>query len=206
MARKINPFLFRVVINRNWISSWYTKKRNYANYLLEDLSIRRYLEKFFKDRPIGKIMIFKNLEFIYITIYLKNLSLINKSDLFKLKNDISFFSEKNIFINFKNIVKPDLDPKLIFFYIKKKIELNISYRGVIKNVVSAAFKSKCLGIKIIIHGKIGGSIMTKKQTFFFGKVPLQRICANIRYHGGVANTIHGSIGIKVWLYLGDFMY
>jgi len=89
---------------------------------------------------------------------------------------------------------------------KKKIESRKSYKNVIKNVISNAFKLKCLGLKIIIQGRINGNIMTRKQIFFHGKVPLQRFTANIKYHSGVANTQYGSIGIKIWLYFGDFVY
>ncbi|XXS36658.1 MAG: 30S ribosomal protein S3 [Candidatus Nasuia deltocephalinicola] len=206
MARKINPFIFRVVNNKNWNSFWYTKKSNYSNYLLEDLNIRNYLEKFFRNKPFGKVIIFKNLKFIFINIYIKRIFYLKKNSFFFLKKNISFFTNKKIFLNFKNISNSFIDPKVIFFYIKRKIESRKSYKGFIKSVINNAFKFRCLGLKIVIQGRINGNVMTRKQTFFYGKIPLQKFCSNIRYHSGFCNTIYGCIGVKIWLYFGDYIY
>ncbi|ALP70049.1 SSU ribosomal protein S3p (S3e) [Candidatus Nasuia deltocephalinicola] len=206
MARKINPFIFRAILNRNWNCIWYIKKNFYSNYLIEDLNIRNYLEKIFKKKPIGKIIIIKNSNFIYFLIYLKKGSLVNKNMILSLKKNIFFFTDKNVYFKFKSISNHNIDVKIILFYIKRGIEFNKSYKGIIKNIISNAFKSRCLGLKIAIQGRINGNIMTRKQIFFHGKLPLQKFCANIKYSSGTAQTVHGCIGIKVWLYLGDFIY
>lgn len=206
MSRKINPFIFRANLNRNWNAVWYTKKKNYSNYLIEDLNVRNYLDKFFKKKPVGKIIIFKNSIFFYLVIYLKKISLINKFEIFYLKNNLSFFLNKIIYFKFKNIKNPNIDIKLIFFYIKKNIELKKSFKSIIKNIINNVFKIRCLGIKIIIKGRINGNIMTRKQIFFHGKIPLQKFCSNVKYYAGCALTSHGLIGIKIWLYFGDFIY
>ncbi|BEH03944.1 30S ribosomal subunit protein S3 [Candidatus Nasuia deltocephalinicola] len=206
MSKKVNPYLFRLNLNRNWNSFWYSKKSCYSEYLLEDFYIRNYLEKYFKKKPLGKIMIFKNINYIFIIIYLKKIPNINKLNFSNLKKELSIFTDKSLYLNFKNISVPDLDVKIIFFYIKKKIESRKSYKGILKNIISKIFKLKCLGLKIIINGRINGNIMTRKQIFFYGKIPLQKICSNIRYYSGTAQTFYGSIGIKIWIYLGDFIY
>ncbi len=205
MGKKVNPFIFRVNINRNWNSFWYTKKNNYSNYLIEDINIRNYLDKFFKNIPYGKIIIFKNLNFIFINIYLKKISF-NKYTLKNLKKSLLIFTDKKIFLKFKNILKFNLDVKLIFFYIKKKIESSHPFKGVLRNIINDAFKSKCFGLKISIQGRINGNILTRKQIFCYGKLPLQRFCSNIRYHSGVVKTSYGVIGVKIWIYLGDYVY
>ncbi len=205
MGKKINPFIFRVNINRNWNSFWYTKKNNYSNYLIEDINIRNYLNKFFKNIPSGKIIIFKNLNFVFINIYLKKISF-NRYTLKNLKKNLLIFTDKKIFLKFKNILKPNLDVKLIFFYIKKKIELNSPFKGVLRNIINEAFKSKCFGLKISIQGRINGNILTRKQVFCYGKLPLQRFCSNIKYYSGAAKTSYGVIGVKIWIYLGDYVY
>ncbi len=205
MGKKVNPFIFRVNINRNWNSFWYTKKNNYSNYLIEDINIRNYLDNFFKNIPSGKIIIFKNLNFIFINIYLKKISF-NKYTLKNLKKNLLIFTDKKLFLKFKNILNPNLDIKLIFFYIKKKIESNSPFKGVLRNIVNDAFKLKCFGLKISIQGRINGNILTRKQSFCYGKLPLQRFCSNIKYYSGFAKTSYGVIGIKIWIYLGDYVY
>lgn len=209
MGQKIHPFIFRVILNRNWNCSWYTPKYNFSSYLIEDIKIRKFLLRVFKSEILGKIIIQKSLENIFVTLYVKNkLSLIedNFIDINQLQDQLSNYVKKNVYINIKNIINPNVNPYLILLKIKKKIETRKSHKNTIKNIMLNVFKSGALGIKIIIKGRINGNIMTRKQSYKQGKVPLHKISSNIKYFSGVATTNYGSIGIKVWIYLGDFIY
>ncbi|ASS47035.1 30S ribosomal protein S3p (S3e) [Candidatus Nasuia deltocephalinicola] len=207
MGQKVNPFIFRVILNRNWNSVWFSKNKFFSKNLIEDINIRKIISNYLYKFIYGKIIIQKSSRLINIIIYVENKNFLFSSfNIIKLKNNLFNLTKKNIYINFFNIEKPSFDLNLIFNKLKEKILFRKSYKVLINNIFYDFFISGGIGMKILIKGRINGSVMSKKQLFKQGKLPLQRISSDIRYFSGFVKTIYGIIGIKLWCYIGDLIY
>ena len=47
MGQKVNPHGFRVGVIKDWDSKWYADKKNFADNLVEDFKIRKFLKRNF---------------------------------------------------------------------------------------------------------------------------------------------------------------
>lgn len=207
MSQKVNPFIFRVILNRNWSSSWYVKNKFFSKNLLEDFILRNFIYNYLNNFFIIDIVIQKSSKLINIFIILnEKRSLLNSINFLNFKNKIISLIKKDVYIDFINIKNPNVNLALFFYKLKNKISNRKSYKTLIKNIFYDFFSSGGIGIKIIIKGRLNGSIMSKKQIFKQGKLPLQRISADIRYYCGFVKTIYGIIGIKLWSYMGNLIY
>lgn len=207
MSQKVNPFIFRVILNRNWCSSWYVKNNFFSQSLIEDFNLRNFILNYLKKFFIIDIIIQKSSKLVNIFIILNEKeNLMNNIDVLDFKNKIIYFIKKEIYIDFISIKNYDTNLALIFYKLRNKISNRKSYKTLIKNIFYDFFLSGGIGIKIIIKGRLNGSIMSKKQIFKQGKLPLQRISADIKYYFGYIRTIYGVIGVKLWSYMGNLVY
>lgn len=207
MSQKVNPFIFRVILNRNWSSSWYVKNSFFSKNLLEDFILRNFIYNYLNKFFIIDIVIQKSSKLVNLFIILNEKdSILNSINILDLKNKIVNLIKKDVYIEFVIVKKPNINLGLIFYKLKNKISNRKSYKTLIKNIFYDFFCSGGIGIKILIKGRLNGSIMSKKQVFKQGKLPLQRISADIKYYCGFVKTIYGIIGIKLWSYMGNLIY
>ena len=210
MGQKVNPIGLRLGINKVWDSIWYAEKE-YADNLLEDLKIKRYIKNDFnkrKDAAISKVTIERITNKINIYIHTARPAIVigrKGTEIENLRKEITDLikTDKKVQIKIVQIKKPETDARLIADNIAAQIEKRTPYRRAMKHAITNAMRSGVLGIKITCSGRLGGAEMARTETYKEGRIPLQTLRADIDYALSVAVTTLGAIGVKVWVYHGD---
>ena len=205
MGQKVNPISLRMGINKYWQSTWYDKK-NYSSLLMEDASIRTFIEKNHSTAGVSMVNIERAADNLKIIIHTSKPGiLIGKKgvDIEKLKNNLSKLSSKKISLDIKEIKKPEIDAVLLADSIAKQLEKRIAFRKAMKRSGQTAAKMGAKGVKIVCSGRLGGAEIARTEKFSDGSVPLHTLRADIDYATARALTTYGIIGIKVWLFKGE---
>ena len=209
MGQKVNPVIFRIGMNKRWDSIWFANKE-YSDYLLEDLKIRKYIKHEFskkKDAAISKVTIERFTDKININVHTARPAIVigrKGQEIESLKKDITkLINNPKVQIKIVQIKKPELNSQLIAENIAAMIEKRTPYRRAMKQSISNAMRSGAKGIKINCAGRLGGAEMARAESYKEGRIPLQTLRAQIDYGYTTAVTTLGSVGIKVWVYTGD---
>lgn len=205
MGQKANPIGNRLGFIRGWDSNWFGG-RNYADKLVEDEKIRKYLMARLRKASISKIVIERTLKLITVTINTARPGVIigkGGQEVDKLKEELKKLTKKEVQINIFEIKRPELDARLVADGIARQVEARISYRRAIKMAIASCIRMGGEGIKITISGRLNGAEMARTETFMEGRVPLHTLRADIDYAVGEALTTYGLLGIKVWICKGE---
>lgn len=205
MGQKTNPIGLRLGIVKGWESNWYGGK-NFADKIIEDEKIRKYLFHRIPKGGISKIAIERTLKRLIITIYTSRPGIVigkEGKEVERLKEEIKKLSDKEVQINIFEVKRPELDAYLIAENIGQQLQARISFRRAMKQAIQNAMRSNAEGIKIVCSGRLGGAEMARTEQYKEGRVPLQTLRADIDYALGTAQTIYGIIGIKVWVFKGE---
>ena len=209
MGQKVNPHGMRVGIIKDWNSKWYADKKNFADTLIEDHKIREFLKKKLYSANVSKIEIERAAEDkVRVTIYTaKPGYVIGKggAENEKLKKEVQKFTDKNIFIDIKEIKRPDRDAQLVAESIALSLENRVSFRRALKQAMSRTMKAGALGIKASVGGRLGGADIARREFYSEGTIPLQTLRADIDYGFAEADTTYGKLGVKVWIYKGEVL-
>lgn len=204
MGQKVNPVGLRLGIIRGWDSNWFGGKQ-FANKIVEDDKIRRYLNTRLYKAGIAKIYIERTLKLVTVTINTARPGLIigkGGAEVDKLKEELKKITSKEIQINIAEVKRPDLDAVLIAQNIAKQIEGRISYRKAVKTAIGNTMRANAEGIKVSVSGRLGGAEMARTEHFKEGRTPLHTLRADIDYAKAEAHTTYGRIGLKVWVCKG----
>ena len=210
MGQKVNPHGLRVGIIKDWNSKWYadTKNEEFANNLVEDYNIRKYLKKRLKDANISKIDIERTRDRVKVAVYTAKPGIVigkGGSEIDKVKAEVQKLTKKKLFIDIKEIKKPDLDAQLVAENIAQQLENRIGFRRAMKSCMGRTMKAGAMGIKTSVSGRLGGADMARKETYSEGTIPLQTLRADIDYGFAEADTTYGKIGVKTWIYHGEVL-
>ena len=209
MGQKVNPHGMRVGIIKDWGSKWYADKKNFADNLIEDHKIREFLKKKLYSANVSKIEIERAAEdkVRIIVFTAKPGYVIGKggAEIEKLKKDVQKITNKNIFIDIKEIKRPDRDAQLVAESIALSLENRVSFRRALKQAMSRTMKSGALGIKAAVSGRLGGADIARSEFYSEGTIPLQTLRADIDYRFAEADTTYGKLGVKVWIYKGEVL-
>ena len=206
MWHKVSPISFRIPYILSWKSSWYGDKKAYKNILGDDIKIREILEKELTGIPIGDILISKDQESVIIDVFTAKASLIlgkTGENVESIKTKLQNKVGGTFVINVKEIKQPDLNAKIVAFSIANQIEKRMPYKRAIKQALQKAMEKWAGGIKVKVGGRLNGAEIARKETFKEGNIPTQTIRSNIDYTTIRAETVYGTIGLKVWIYKGD---
>jgi len=204
MGQKVNPNGFRLGVNRTWSSRWFSKS-NYAKFLHQDLEIKSYVEKKLKNASIAKINIERAAKKIRISIYSSRPGIIigkKGADIEDLKNKLTKLSNLEVFLDIKEIRKPEVEAKLVAENIATQLEKRVSFRRAMKKSVQSTMRLGAKGIKILCSGRLGGAEIARNEKYNEGSVPLHTLRSDIDYATAEAETTYGIIGIKVWINKG----
>ncbi len=204
MGQKVNPVGLRLGIIRGWDSNWFGGN-NFANKLVEDDKIRRYLNARLFKAGISKIYIERTLKLVTVTINTARPGLIigkGGTEVDKLKEELKKITNKEIQINISEVKRPDIDAVLVAQNIAKQIEGRISYRKAVKTAIASTMRANAEGIKVSVSGRLGGAEMARTEHFKEGRTPLHTLRADIDYSTAEAHTTYGRIGLKVWICKG----
>ena len=209
MGQKVNPHGMRVGIIKDWDSKWYADKKNFADNLIEDHKIREFLKKKLYSANVSKIEIERAAEDkVRIMVFTaKPGYVIGKggAEIEKLKKDVQKITNKNIFIDIKEIKRPDRDAQLVAESIALSLENRVSFRRALKQAMSRTMKAGALGIKASVGGRLGGADIARREFYSEGTIPLQTLRADIDYGFAEADTTYGKLGVKVWIYKGEVL-
>ena len=210
MGQKVNPHGLRVGVIKDWDSNWYADKRNdeFSNNLVEDHKIRTYLKKTLYNANISKIEIERAADRVKVALYTAKPGVIigkGGAGIEKIKADAQKLTDKKLFIDVKEIKKPDADAQLVAENIAAQLENRISFRKAMKSCMSRTMKTGALGIKASCSGRLGGADMARTEFYSQGTIPLQTLRADIDYGFAEADTTFGKVGVKTWVYHGEVL-
>jgi small subunit ribosomal protein S3 len=208
MGQKVNPIGLRLKINRTWDSNWYADK-NFANFLHEDLKIKKVISQKVKDAGLSKVLIERSSsKKMNINIHVARPGVIvskKNNNMDVLKKEISKLTDADIRLNVIEVRKPEVDAQLVAYNITNQLEKRVSFRRAMKKAVQNALKMGAEGIRVNCSGRLGGAEIARMEWYREGRVPLHNLRADIDYGESTAFTTYGACGVKVWIFKGEVM-
>lgn len=208
MGQKVNPISMRLQVNKDWRSKWFAGKREYANYLKQDLAARKLIDNKLGSRAaISKVDIERSPNLVTVTIQTAKAGVVigrGGSGAAELKDQIEKLYGVPTRVNIEEIKRPELQAKLVAENIAHQLERRIAFRRAMKMAAGASMRAGAKGIRIEVSGRLGGNEMSRREKITEGSVPLHTLRADIDY--AAARALYpgaGIIGVKVWIYRGE---
>ncbi len=206
MGQKASPIVLRLGIIRDADSIWFSEKKGYPSFLLEDLEIRKYIKRELKRSMVSSVIVKRKSEVVEVDVYSARPGVIigkGGSDVSFLRSELVALTGKKIQINIKEEKKPDLSARLLAESVASQLERRIPFRRAMRQIIQRALKVGAQGIKVSCSGRIGGAEIARTEWYREGKVPLHTFRSDIDYAFAEALTTFGKIGVKVWVYKGE---
>ncbi len=207
MGQKVNPHGIRLGINKTWSSRWFSKSE-YSKLLHQDLEIKKYVEQKLKNASISKVNIERAAKKLRIAIYSSRPGIIigkKGADIESLKNKLAKLSNLEVFLDIKEIRKPEVEAKLVAENIASQLEKRVSFRRAMKKAVQSSMRLGAKGVKVLCSGRLGGAEIARTEKYHEGSVPLHTLRNDIDYATAEAETTYGICGIKVWINKGEIL-
>jgi len=205
VGQKTNPIGLRLGIIRQWDANWFDEK-NVAEKLREDLLVRSYIKNRLKKAGVARVIVERTAKQLRITITTSRPGVIigrSGKDIAQLEEELKKLTTKDVKILISEIKRPELDAQLVADNIASQLEGRISFRRAMKNAVSSTMRVGAEGVRVMCSGRLGGADMSRTEQYKEGRVPLHTLRADIDFANGRAETVYGSIGVKVWICRGD---
>lgn len=210
MGKKVNPKIIRLNTTTTHLSRWFAPKRDFAKMLQQDVRVRKYIRTKLRDGGVSRVEIRRANDQMNIHIRTSKPGVIigrSGAGVEELKRTVKrqfFGSEKmKIFIEIEEVRNPDIDAELVMQGIVFQLEKRIPFRRAMKRAIEQVMQAGAKGVKIIVSGRLNGAEIARVETLSQGSVPTHTLRADIDYSRGVAKTIYGTIGVKVWIYRGQ---
>ena len=209
MGQKVNPYGFRLGVTTDWKSRWF-EERNYQDCVIEDWEIRDYLMSQLESAAVSRIEIERTRDRLRVDIHTARPGIVigrRGAEADRLKKKIEEITGLNnrIQLNIQEIKQPELDAALIAQGICDQLARRVAFRRAMKRSIQTVQKAGALGVRVQCSGRLGGSEMSRKESYREGRVPLHTLRADIDYGFREAKTTYGRIGVKVWIYKGDIL-
>jgi small subunit ribosomal protein S3 len=207
MGQKVNPIGLRLGINRTWDSRWFSRKE-YANQLLDDLGLRKFLAGRLGQAAVSRVLIERAAKKTRITLHSARPGVIigkKGVDIDKLRADIAKITKSEVSLNIVEIRKPEIEAKLIAEGIAQQLERRVAFRRAMKRAVQSAMRFGAQGIRINCSGRLGGAEIARMEWYREGRVPLHTLRADVDFGTGTAKTTYGACGVKVWVFKGEVL-
>jgi len=206
MGQKIHPIGFRLGISKDWNSTWFAEKGDYAELLNSDLQVREYLQKRLAQAAVSRIQIERPAKSARITIHTARPGIVigkKGEDIERLRRDVTQLMGVPTHITVAEIRKPELDAQLVAEGIAQQLERRIMFRRAMKRAVGNSMRLGALGIKVCVAGRLNGADIARSEWYREGRVPLHTLRADVDYGFVEAKTTYGVLGVKVWIYKGE---
>ena len=207
MGQKIHPTGFRVGITEPWLSRWYAPKRTFGQLLVEDEKIRVHIKREYGFAAIAKIEIERTREEVNVIVHSGRPGLLigrKGSEVDKIREELETLTGRRIRLEVKEIAKPELAAQLVAENVAQQLEKRAAFRRAMKQGVDATMAAGAKGIKIRCAGRLGGAEMHRSEVVIRGSIPLTKLTAHIDYGQAMARCTYGILGVKAWVYLGDY--
>lgn len=211
MGQKVSPVGLRIGVNKGWESSWYANKQDIAKYILEDDKIRKFVDKKYHNCAISKVEIERTATKVVVNLYTGRPGMligVKGAGVEEIKKEISKIigPGKSLFVNIREIKKPDLDAKLVADSIASQLEKRVQFRRALKSAMQRVMKSGAKGCKVQVSGVVdGANTIARTEYYMEGSLPLHTLRADIDYGVSSAFTNYGKLGVKCWIYKGEIL-
>jgi len=206
MGQKVHPIGIRLGISKDWNSTWYAERGDYAEMLNSDLAVRAFLQKRLAQAAVSHIQIERPAKTARITIHTARPGIIigkKGEDIERLRREVTDLMGVPTHISVAEIRKPELDAQLVAEGIAQQLERRIMFRRAMKRAVSNSMRLGALGIKVKLSGRLNGADIARSEWYREGQVPLHTLRADVDYGLVEAATTYGILGVKVWIYKGE---
>ena len=207
MGQKVNPIGLRLGIVKTWDSRWFSEKK-YAEYILEDHNIRKFLKEKLYHAGVSKIEIERSARRLKLRLFTARPGIVigkKGQEIDKLKKVLEKMVSLEVFIDIQEVRKPETDAQLVAENVALQIERRVAFRRAMKRGVSSAMRFGAQGVKIICSGRLGGAEMARTEWYKEGRIPLHTLRADLDYGFIEAKTTYGLIGIKVFIFKGEIL-
>lgn len=206
MGQKTHPYGFRLGFNKQWTSRWFSKGSNYRKLVHEDLEMKKNIKKRYYHAGISRVDVERVGPKVRVIIHTARPGIVigrGGKEIESLKAYLESITEREVYIDIREVDKPELDSILVAEGIAIQLEKRIAYRRAMRRAVEMAMKMGAKGIKVMCSGRLGGVEIARSEWYLRGQLPLQTLRADIDYGFTEAFTTYGQIGIKVWIYRQD---
>ena len=208
MGQKVNPYGFRLGITTDWKSRWFDD-RGYQDAVIEDWKIRDYLMTQLESAAVSRIEIERTRDRLRVDVHTARPGIVigrRGAEADRLRRHLGRMTKNaNVQLNIQEIKQPELDAALIAQGIADQLARRISFRRAMKRAIQTVQKAGGLGVRVQCSGRLGGSEMSRRESYREGRVPLHTLRADIDYGFREARTSTGRVGVKVWIYKGDIL-
>ncbi|ADZ85224.1 30S ribosomal protein S3 [Cellulosilyticum sp. ST5] len=208
MGQKVNPHGLRVGVIKEWDARWYADKKDFANNLVEDDKIRKFIKKKLYAAGIDKVEIERMSKRVRVHVHTSKPGIVigkGGASIDLLRKEVEKLTANKVAINIVEVKRPEACAQLVAENIALQLENRVSFRRAMKQAMGKAFKSGAKGIKVSCSGRLGGAEMARTEQYSDGNIPLQTLRADIEYGFAEADTTYGKIGVKVWIYKGEVL-
>jgi small subunit ribosomal protein S3 len=207
LGHKVHPYGFRIGIIRGWYAKWFDEK-HYAEYLHEDLKLRRAIKKRSAESGIARVEIDHRGNDILVTLYSSRPGIVigrggQRAE--ELRAELERICGRKVRLSIKEVEQPELEAVLVAQNIADQLVRRMAFRRAMKQAVFRTMQAGAKGIRISCAGRLGGNEIARRETVLKGQLPLHTLCADIDYGFAEAHTTMGHIGIKVWVYKGNII-
>jgi len=206
VGQKTHPFGFRLGFNKTWSSRWFSKSKEYARLIHEDLAMKKAVKGKYAHAGIAEVAIERVGPKIRVIIHTARPGIIigrGGKEIESLKTYLEGIAKRDVYVDIREVDKPELTAILVGEGIAVQLEKRIAYRRAMRKAVEMAMKMGAKGIKVMCSGRLGGVEIARSEWYLRGQLPLQTLRADIDYGFTEAFTTYGQIGIKVWIYRTD---
>jgi small subunit ribosomal protein S3 len=208
MGQKVRPTGFRTGIMVDWLSHWYASKQDFAELLVEDQKIRKFVKKRYGGSGISKIRIQRTRERVTVFIHAARVGMIigkKGQEVDKLTKDLEDLCHRHIEVKTMEVNRPEIDPQLVAEEIAEQLQKRSSFRRTMKRAIDATMEAGAKGVRVQLAGRLAGAEMARTESSMAGSIPLSTLRARIEYGFAEARTAQGHIGVKVWINNGDYL-
>lgn len=210
MGQKVSPVGLRIGVNKGWQSSWYANKKDFAKYIKEDDNIRTFIKKKYYNAAISSIDIERTATKVVVTLNTGRPGMLigtKGAGVEEIKKELSkMVGAKTLFVNVKEVKKPDLDAVLVAEGIASQLEKRVAFRRALKQAIQRVMKAGAKGCKVQVSGVVdGANTIARTENYMEGALPLHTLRADIDYGVASAFTNYGKLGVKCWIYKGEIL-
>ncbi|HEX9549840.1 MAG TPA: 30S ribosomal protein S3 [Candidatus Limnocylindrales bacterium] len=206
MGHKVHPYGFRLGVTRTWTAKWYQDKE-YTTLLKEDIAIRELVSRRLANASVSGLEIERNFGQVTVTVHTAKPGIVigkGGQNVEILRQQIGALTKRKVKLEIKEIRQPELDAYLVAVNISQQLTRRIAFKKAMKQAIQRSMKAGAKGVKIMVAGRLGGAEMGRREWDKEGRIPLGTLRADISYGQVHAHTTYGRIGVKVWIYRGDF--
>jgi small subunit ribosomal protein S3 len=205
MGQKTHPVGFRLGIVKDWQSTWFSEK-HFADWLQEDLKVRKYVQARVGSSGIAAIRIKRFRERVHVIIATSRPGVVigrRGAQAESLRQELEKLTGKKVKLDVDEVKKPELSAPLVAEHIAVQLASRVSFRRAMKKAISTAMRMGAKGIKVRCAGRLGGAEMARVESYAEGSVPLHTLRADIDYGTATGRSQYGAIGVKVWICKGE---